>query len=73
MTSPQREAGDAARERPGIVYPLLPHACPDTQVVIEATLPEAAALDRRSRLPTALEIAQTSLPKSVSPSRQQPT
>ena len=24
MTSPQREAGDAARERPGIVYPLLP-------------------------------------------------
>ena len=26
MTSPTREAGDAVRERPGIVYPLLPRA-----------------------------------------------
>ena len=74
MTSPQREAGDAARERPGIVYPLLPSAArPDTRVVIEAALPEAAALDRQSRPPTVLEIAETSLPKSVSPSRQLPT
>ena len=46
MTSPTREAGDATRERPGVVYPLLLRAqCPDTQVVIEAALPEAAALD----------------------------
>ena len=69
MTNPQREAGDAARERPGIVYPMLPRAArPDTRVVIEA-----AALDRQSRPPTVLEIAETSLPKSVSPSRQRPT
>ena len=74
MTSPQREAGDAARERPGITYPLLPHAaCPDTRVTIEAALPEAAALDRQSRLPTVLEIAETSLPESLPPSRQRPT
>ena len=47
MTIPTREAGDAGRERPGIVYPLLPRAArPDTRVVIEASLPEAAALDR---------------------------
>ena len=74
MTSPQREAGDAARERPGIVYPLLPRAArPDTQVVIEAALPEAAALDHQSRPPTVLEIAETSLPECVLPSRQRPT
>ena len=74
MTSPQREAGDAARERPGIVYLLLPSAArPDTWVVIEAALPEAAALDRQPWPPTVLEIAETSLPKSVSPSRQRPT
>ena len=66
MTSPQREAGDAARERPGIVYPLLPRvARPDTRVTIEA-----ATLDRQSRPPTVLEIAETSLPESLPPSRQ---
>ena len=74
MTSPKREAGDAARERSGIVYPLLPRvARPDTRVVIEAALPEAAALDCRAWLPTVLEIAETNLPQSVSPSRQRPT
>ena len=58
MTSPHREAGDAARERPGIIYPLLPRAArPDKRVTIEAALPEAAALDRQSRPPTVLEIA----------------
>ena len=47
MTSPTREAGEATRERPGVVYPLLPRAQRrDTRVVIEAALPEAAALDR---------------------------
>ena len=47
ITSPTREAGDAVRERPGIIYPLLPRATrPDTRVVIEAALPEAAALGR---------------------------
>ena len=57
MTSPYREAGEADGERPGIVYPLLPRAArPDTRLMIDAALPEAAALDRRSRPPTVLEI-----------------
>ena len=43
MTCPTREAGEATR----VVYPLLQRAQrPDTQVVIEVALPEAAALDR---------------------------
>ena len=67
MTSPTREAGDATRERPGIGYPLLPRtARPDTGVVIEAALPEAAALDRRAQPPTVLEIGKTSLSQRVS-------
>ena len=74
MTSPTREAGDAVRERPGLVYPLLPRAArPDTQVVIEAALPEAAALDRRAQPPTVLEIDKTHLPQSLLPPRQWPT
>ena len=74
MTSPTREAGDAARERPGIIYPLLPRAArPDTRVVIEVTLPEAAALDRGAQLPTVLEIDETNLPQSVSAPRQRPS
>ena len=77
MTIPTREAGDAGRERPGIVYPLLPRAArPDTRVVIEAALPEATALDRRAQPPTVLEIGDTSLPQQASspirrPSRRQ--
>ena len=74
MTSPTQEAGDATRERPGIGYPLLPHAVhPDTQVVIEAALPEAAALDRRAQPPTVLEIGETSLSQRVSSPRQRPS
>ena len=74
MTSPTREAGDAVRERPGIVYPLLPRATrPDTRVVIEAALPEATALDRQAQPPTVLEIDETNLLQSVSSPRQQPT
>ena len=35
MTSPYREARDAGRERPGIIYPLLPRAArPDTRLQI---------------------------------------
>ena len=65
MTSPTREAGEATRERPGVVYPLLPRAQrPDTRVVIEAALPEAAALDRRAQPPTVLEIAIPPCPSS---------
>ena len=59
MTSPHREAGEAERERPGIVYPLLPRAArPDMRLMIDAALPEAAALYRRSRPPTVLEITE---------------
>ena len=67
MTCPTREAGEAIRERPGVVYPLLPRAQrPDTRVVIEAALPEAAALDRRAQPPTVVEIGDTSLPQQAS-------
>ena len=68
MTSPHREAGEAERERPGIVYPLLPHAArSDMRLLIDAALPEAAALDRRSRPPTVLDIAETRLPENHQP------
>ena len=57
LTSPLREAGEAYRERPGIVYPLLPCAArPDTRLQVEAALPEAAAFERRTRPPTVLDI-----------------
>ena len=63
MTSPTREAGEAIRERSGVVYPLLQRAQhPDTRVVIEAALPEAAALDCQAQPPTVVEIGDTSLP-----------
>ena len=68
MTSPHKEAGEAVRERPGIVYPLLPRAArPDTQLLMDAALPEAATLDRRSRPPTVLDIGETSLPENHQP------
>ena len=71
MTCPKREAGEATRERPGVVYPLLPRAQrPDTRVVIEAALPEAAALDRQAQPPTVLEIGDTSLPQQASSPRR---
>ena len=74
MTCPTRETGEAIRERPGVVHPLLPRAqCPDTLVVIEAALREAAALDRRAQPPTVLEIGDTSLPQQASsPRRRSP-
>ena len=71
MTCPTREAGEAIRERPGVVYPLLPRAQrPDTLVVIEAALPEAAALDCRAQPPTVVEIGDTSLPQQASSPRR---
>ena len=61
MTCPKREAGEAIRERPGIVYPLLPRAQrPDTSVAIEAALPEAAAVGRQTLPPTVVVIGSTS-------------
>ena len=63
---PTREAGEAIRERPGIVYPLLPSAqCPDTRVAIEA-----AALGRQAQPPTVVEIGDTSLPQRASSPRR---
>ena len=71
MTCPTREAGEAIRERPGVVYPMLPRAQrPDTRVVIEAALPEAAALDCQAQPPTVLEIGDTSLPQQMSSPRR---
>ena len=72
-TGPTRETGDAVGEKPGLVYPLLPPtARPDTRVVIEAALPEAAALDRRAQPPTVLEIDESSPSQSVTAPRQRP-
>ena len=69
MTSPNREAGEAAKERHGIVYPLLPRATrPDMRLTIDAALPESAALDRRSRPPTALDIGEAALQENRQPS-----
>ena len=68
MTSPHREAGEAAKERPGIVYPLLPRAArPDTRLTIDAALPESAALDHRSRPPTVLDIGGATLQENHQP------
>ena len=70
MTCPTREAGGALRERFGIVYPLLPLAQrPDTNVAIDAALPEAAAVGRQALPPTVVEIGTTSQPQTE-PSRK---
>ena len=62
MTDPIREAREAGRQRPGIVYPL-PRAAlllratrPDTWLNIDAAPPEAAALRRGERPPTVVDI-----------------
>ena len=61
LTGPYREAREAGQQRPGLLYPLLPRAArPDTRLGVDAALPEAAALDRRSRPPTVLDIADPS-------------
>ena len=71
MTCPTREAVEAIRERPGVVYPLLPRVQrPDTRVAIEAALPEAAALGRQAQPPTVVEIGDTSLPQRASSPRR---
>ena len=64
MTCPTREAGGALRERPGIVYPLMPLAQrPDTSVAIKAALPEAATVGRQALPPTVVDIGTTSQPQ----------
>ena len=71
MTCPTREAGGANRERPGIVYPLLPRAQrPNTSVAIEAALPEAAAVGRQALPPTVVDIENTSQPQPAPSTRR---
>ena len=71
MTCPTREAGGALRERPGIVYPLLPRTqSPDTSVAIEAALPEAAAIGRQALLSTVVDIGTTSPPQPAPSTRR---
>ena len=71
MTCPTREAGGASRERRGIVYPLMPRAqCPDTNVAIDAALPEAAAVRRQELPPTVVEIGTISQPQTEPSSRR---
>ena len=65
MTCPTREAGGALRPRSGIVYPLLPRTQrPDTNVVVDAALPEPAAVRRQELPPTIVEIGSTSQPQT---------
>ena len=73
LTSPHREAGEAYRERPGIVYPLLPRAArPDTRLQVKAALPEAAAFERQTRPPTVLDIElEGEVSQSQGPRRRQ--
>ena len=71
MTCPTREAGGAIRERPGIVYPLLPCGQrPDTSVAIEAALPEAAAVGRQALPPTVVDIGNSSQPQPAPSTRR---
>ena len=71
MICPTREAWGALRERPGIVYLLLPRAqCPDTSVAIEAALPEAAAVGRQALPPTVVDIGTTSQLPPAPPTRR---
>ena len=71
MTCPTREAEGAIRERPGIVYPLLPRPQrPDTSVAIEDALPEAAAVGRQTLLPTVVDIGNTSQPQPAPSTRR---
>ena len=66
MTCPTREAGRALRSRSGIVYPLLLRAQrPDTNVVVDAALPEPAAVGLQELPPTVVEIGSTSQPQTA--------
>ena len=71
MTCPTREAGGASGERRGIVYPLMPRSQrPDTNVAIDAALPEAAAVRRQELPPTIVEIGTTHQPQTELSSRR---
>ena len=63
MTCPTRKAGEATRERPGVVYPLLPRAQrPDRSRCFRSPSPAAYILgDRRYQPAAASVISQTTL------------
>ena len=66
ITCPTQEVGGALRSRSGIVYPLLSCAQrPDTNVAIDAALPEPAAVGRQELPPTVVEIGNTSQPQTA--------
>ena len=57
MTGPTREAGEALRSGSGILYPLQPRFHrPDTQITVDAALPEPAAFQRQIQPPTVVDI-----------------
>ena len=59
LTDSKRETRIAGGPRPGIVYPLPRAACPDTQLEVDAALPETAALSCMERPPTIVDIPET--------------
>ena len=62
---------EALRSRSGIVYPLLPRAHrPDTHVVVDAALPEPAAVRRQDLPHTIVEIGSTSQPQTPPAARR---
>ena len=56
LTDPKGEDREAGRQRPGIIYQLPRAARPDTRLVIDAALLEAAAVSRCERPPTVVDI-----------------
>ena len=71
LIGPYREAREAGQQRPGLLCPLLPRdARQDTQLEVDAALPEEAALDRRLRPPTVLDIADPSQTEGEQPDRR---
>ena len=69
LTDPKGESREAGRQRPGIIYPL-PHAArPDTRLVIDAALLEAAAFSCGERPPGARTIDGRLLARTLSASR----
>ena len=58
LTDPKGEAREAGRQRPGIIYPVLRAARPDTRLVIDAVIPEVAAFSRGERPPTVVDIPE---------------
>ena len=61
LADPKGEAREVGRQRPGIIYPLPRAARPDTRLVIDAALQEAAVFSRGERPPTVVDIPEPGL------------